>query len=175
MDSFINEQIDIATLPKVETLVFQPLERKYFYVLIISRLIIMLALSLVFAVAMYQLGPEFPSIIRYLIGALLCLVLIWIVVLTIKGFQHKQYALRQNDLIYKTGWLWKDMTTVPFNRIQHVSIDQGPIERNFKLAKLKIYTAGGSSSDLTVPGLNPETAETLKEFITQKTRSYEEE
>ena len=85
------------------------------------------------------------------------------------------YALRERDIVYKSGWLWKQMTTAPFNRVQHVSIDQGPIERQFNLSKLKIFTAGGGASDLTIPGLDPTTANDLKEFIVKKTLASDEE
>lgn len=175
MNTFINEQIDIKDLPAVEALVFQPLERRYLNVLIISRVILILLLIGVFVAGIISLGSFVPNFVLYVGGILFFLLMILSLVSAFKGYYNKSYALRQRDIVYKTGWLWKDLTTVPFNRVQHVSIDQGPVERNFTLAKLKIYTAGGSSSDLTIPGLHPETAETLKEFITKKTPSYEEE
>lgn len=94
---------------------------------------------------------------------------IWGFISTLKGFHNKAYALREKDIVYRSGWLWKQTTTAPFNRVQHVSIDQGPIERQFDLAKLKIYTAGGKTSDMSIPGLAPETANQLKEYIVKKT------
>lgn len=100
---------------------------------------------------------------------------LWSLLATIKGFHYKSYALREKDIVYNTGWLWRRVTTVPFNRVQHVSIDQGPVERNFDLSKLKIFTAGGNASDMTIPGLRPETANYLKEFIVKKTLADEEE
>ena len=175
MDTFINEQIDIKSLPVVEDLIFQPLEKKYLTVLLIGRVILVFVLIAHFIAGIFWFGSEVPQYFAYLAIFLFLMLVVLLFVSTLKGFSHKRYALRQNDIVFKTGWLWKDMTTIPFNRVQHVSIDQGPIERNFTLAKLKIYTAGGSSSDLIIPGIHPQTAETLKEFITSKTPSYEEE
>lgn len=175
MDSFNNDQINVEDLPKVEQLIFQPLEKRYFNVLIIGRVIFTILLSSIFAFMLTQFHEHIPTPFLYSGIGLFCLLMIWGLISTIKGFKHKHYALRKNDIVYKSGWLWKDMTTIPFNRVQHVSIDQGPIERNFTLAKLRIFTAGGSSSDMSIPGLHPETAESLKEFITKKTRLYEEE
>ena len=77
--------------------------------------------------------------------------------------------MRSNDVIFNSGWLWKSKVTTPFNRIQHVSIEQGILERNWNLVRLKLYTAGGSSSDLSIPGLHMTTAQELKEYITKKT------
>jgi len=59
--------------------------------------------------------------------------------------------------------------------VQHLRIDQGPIERKFNLSRLKIFTAGGNSSDLSIPGLDPITSNKLKQFIVAKTGMDEEE
>jgi len=40
---------------------------------------------------------------------------------------------------------------------------------------LNVYTAGGNGSDLTIPGLLPNTAQRLKTFIIKKTAIDEEE
>lgn len=170
MDPFTNEQIDVTQLPQVETLVYQPLEERYRTVLIISRIIFTLIVTALLTFA--TLAPfeeKIPQKVIYGLWIFFFLYTIWGFVKTVMGFQHKSYALREKDLIYRSGWLWKDMTTAPFNRVQHVSIDQGPIERKFNLAKLKIYTAGGKASDMSIPGLTPVTANELKEFIVKKT------
>ncbi|HEY3385534.1 MAG TPA: PH domain-containing protein, partial [Saprospiraceae bacterium] len=75
----------------------------------------------------------------------------------------------EKDITYKSGWLWKSMVTVPFNRVQHCDLRQGLLDRRFGLSKLTIYTAGGQSTDLMIPGLLPETAEKLKTFILAST------
>jgi len=85
------------------------------------------------------------------------------------------YALREKDIVFKEGYLWRSVTVVPFNRIQHAEVEQGPFDRLFDLSKIKIYTAGGSSSDLQIPGLRPTESESIKFFILNKTGSDEEE
>ena len=59
--------------------------------------------------------------------------------------------------------------------MQHCEITEGPIQKMFELASIKIFTAGGSSSDLAIPGLHREEAYKLKEFITRNIASDEEE
>ncbi|MEL7535011.1 MAG: PH domain-containing protein, partial [Bacteroidota bacterium] len=90
-----------------------------------------------------------------------------------KGYHRKAYSLRAHDLSYRSGWLWHKITTVPFSRVQHVEVDQGPIERAVGLSTLKVFTAGGSSSDLSVPGLSPERAKEMKTFILQKITGHD--
>lgn len=174
MESF-NPQIDVTSLPKVEELVFQPLEKEYLTVSLLSRSVTFFIIGLVLGVIVFINPFDLPSIVVKGLMLFFVLYLIWSFVSTIKGFKHKSYALRSKDIVYKSGWLWQSTTTAPFNRVQHVMIDQGLIERQFQLSKLKIFTAGGSGSDLTIPGLNPNTAMTLKEFIVKKTTADEEE
>jgi len=174
MESF-NPQVDISQIPKVDDLVFQPLQREYLTVSLLSRLIFYLILgSAVFMV--FWLEPFYiDPIIRKLVLLAFSLYLLWSFLALIMGFKNKAYALRSRDIVYKSGWLWQSTTTAPFNRVQHVVIDQGLIERQFELSKLKVFTAGGGSSDLTIPGLHPSTANMLKEYIVKKTGQDEEE
>ena len=174
MESF-NPQIDVSTLPKVEDLVFQPLEKEYLTVSLLARVISTIVIGLILAAVLFLEFFNVPSLLVKIICALYVLYVVWSILSTIKGFKHKSYALRSKDIVYKSGWLWRSTTTAPFNRVQHVMIDQGLIERQYNLAKLKVFTAGGSSSDLTIPGLSPHTADTLKSFIVQKTTADEEE
>lgn len=89
-----------------------------------------------------------------------------------KGYRRRSYALRDKDLTYKKGWIFYSTTTIPFNRIQHTEVSQGPLERRFELCSLKIYTAGGSTSDLSIPGLEEDEAQQLRDFIAKKAAVY---
>ena len=91
-----------------------------------------------------------------------------IITFYIIGFSKRKYALRDNDISYKSGVFVKTMTTVPFSRIQHVEIDQGPISRFLGLSSLTVFTAGDSSSDLEISGIQNEQALKIKEFISAK-------
>lgn len=101
----------------------------------------------------------------YSVAAAGLLTLILIVLLLTwapRRYQLTGYVLNPAEVHYRTGALWRKQVSVPVNRIQHVEISQGVIERGLKLAKLVIYTAGGSGSDLAIPGLPLATAEALR-------------
>lgn len=164
---FSNPQIDPASLPAVEQLEMIPLEPDYKTVRYISGIIVAgIIVLIVWPIALLQ-----PDLYPFgLIGAgLFTLLAIWIIIYQGLSFRYMGYALREKDITYKSGWLWKSMVTVPFNRVQHCDVRQGLIERQFDLAKLTIYTAGGQSTDLMIPGLSPSTAEHLKAYILQST------
>ena len=95
--------------------------------------------------------------------------------LSYKSYFYEGYALRQRDVVYKSGMWFRSTIIVPFNRVQHCEINQGPIDRYFGLSELSLFTAGGSSSDLNINGLSQETAAKLKHFITNQVAQDEEE
>lgn len=78
------------------------------------------------------------------------------------------YAIRDKDIIYKSGVFWQTVTAIPFNRIQHVEKSSTPLDRRFGVATLQLFTAGGSGGDLKIHGLPAQLAEKLRVFILEK-------
>ncbi len=163
-----NQDLTIAGLPEVESGDFHSHPVRY-------RTFRFAKASLLFAV------PVVVLIIIILInglegwmhvGILLLLIIAFSFVGIYKGYPRRSYALRDKDITYKKGWLFSSTTTIPFNRIQHSEVAQGPLERSYKLSTLKVYTAGGSSSDLSVPGLEADEAQKLRDFIAKKASTY---
>ncbi|MEM9158033.1 MAG: PH domain-containing protein [Verrucomicrobiota bacterium] len=87
--------------------------------------------------------------------------------------EHKRrgVALREKDLAFKKGLFWHQYTLLPFNRVQHIEVHQGPIERKLGLSSLRLFTAGGSGVDLQISGLESERADRIKQFILDKTKN----
>ena len=98
----------------------------------------------------------------------LILLLGLIVFFTKKSFKKIGYAFRSHDAIYKSGLISETTTIIPFNRVQHVALHQGFISRKLGLASVELFTAGGSSSDLKIPGLLLEEAQKIKNLVSQK-------
>lgn len=63
------------------------------------------------------------------------------------------------------GWMFRTDTIVPFKRIQHIDLGQGPLERMFGLASLTVHTAGTHNSIVTLPGLTRADAEALRDSM----------
>jgi membrane protein YdbS with pleckstrin-like domain len=80
-------------------------------------------------------------------------------------YASRCYLLRERDILFRSGVWWRSETGVPYNRVQHCEIAQGPLEKNFGLATLEIYTAGKSTSDLSIPGLRAEVAARVKDHV----------
>lgn len=175
---FHNEVINTESLPQLEGLTFQGHAQRYHRFRLISRAIVALIFALIptgiLLGAIVENGEDLPKAfiaVSILYGA--WALLFGLVFLEeVKGFPIRGYVMRERDVTYRSGYLFRSVTTVPFNRIQHSEITQGPIARKFKLSHLKIYTAGGSGSDLKIPGLDPEEAARLRDFINENSGKH---
>lgn len=75
------------------------------------------------------------------------------------------YSGADEQLRVARGWLFRTDTIVPFSRIQHIDVAQGPIERLFGLARLTVHTAGTHNSIVTLPGLSRTDAEAMRDAM----------
>ncbi len=89
--------------------------------------------------------------------------------------RHRGWALREHDLVYQSGVIWRRQVILPFARIQHVETLSGPIERYFDIMRVKCFTAGGQSADLVVEGLDDATAVQVRQYLLEQIRDDEPE
>lgn len=166
---FENHEIDIDALPKVETGSFQQLDENYLVVRYIGSFIffMIIGFGLIMAYLLTDLSDNLKIFWGLVTGWLLWAIASFI--LTRLGYKIRGYQLRDKDLVHRQGVIFKTITTIPFNRVQHCEVSQGVIQRMFDLHTLQIFTAGGSNSDLSIPGLKADTAQRIKGFIINKT------
>lgn len=172
---FQNNQVDTFTIPKSEDVQFEKLDPAYKKVSIYITVIIFVIILMVYLIVgiFVEVLYQFPWILLAGVGwsALTGL----FILLAAKGYDYEGYAVREKDILYKSGIFFRSTLIIPFNRVQHCEIEHGPVDRLFGLAELSLFTAGGSSSDLSIPGLNQEKASALKNFITNRVAADEEE
>lgn len=136
------------------------------------RLLMMSFLMLIFSAGPIGAWFEGETIPAIVITSIWALIFVWFLIVEFRSFPLRGYLIREKDISYKKGWIFRSMVTVPYNRIQHSEISQGPLSRMMKLSTLNIFTAGGSSSDLSIHGLKPDEAERLREFVTEKIAAH---
>lgn len=164
---FQNTQIVLTSLPAVEAVEFQRLAPAYRNVEYVGTAVFFGFLFIGWVVLFFVTLAKLP----WLGWSLLAL---WVVLFALsmylagRRYEVSGYALREHDIIHRYGVLTRVVTTVPFNRMQHCEISRGPVESAFGLATLRVFTAGGASSDLSIEGLPHEEAQRIKEFITRK-------
>lgn len=163
---FTNNVISLEDLPRYEEVESRKIDEKYRNVILWNYALLFLFFAGVIAVVM--LLPDLLMIYRILITAVVSLFLIFLLILQLKAFRRRSWAIREHDILYRHGLLSVITTIIPFNRIQHVAIQEGVFPRLYGLAALKIFTAGGSSADIRISGLKKEEAARIKEWILDK-------
>jgi membrane protein YdbS with pleckstrin-like domain len=166
---FVNAPIEVSGLPRLEEGSFLPLHKEYLYVRLVGTIIFFAFLAaasvfLYFATDLKVWHIYLP----------LGLLFIFRLIVLIVGFKRKGYQMREHDISYRTGLIFHKATSVPLVRIQHSEVTRGPLQRLFELATVKIYTAGGQQSDLSIPGLTPDEAYRVRDYINKLVREHAE-
>lgn len=70
--------------------------------------------------------------------------------------------------------IWTQVhTVVPLDRVQHIDISQGPVERGCGVCRLVVHTAGTLHSQVVLPGLSRPRAEEMRDEIRARIRQEE--
>ena len=97
----------------------------------------------------------------------MALVIVWGLWLIRRQVSAMSYIELSEDLVIRKGRVFRQVSSVPFGRLQYVDLQSGPLERKLGMATLQIFTASPSSS-ATIPGLPIETAEQMRERLMQR-------
>lgn len=88
-----------------------------------------------------------------------------------KSYQYTWYWLADEGLYIQSGVWWRKKTLVPFNRVQHTDVAQGPLDRKFKLGKLVTHTAGTRDASVSLEGILLDTAHELRSVLQEEGES----
>lgn len=173
MENFNNPIVLPEDLPEVDSKKFNGLDRKYLTLMYIRIAIFFLLMSGILS-AVLLLAEDAPiKLIGISGGSAIVLIILFSYIVSALGFSRKGYLVREQDISFQRGLITYKLTTVPFNRIQHVEVNQGILAKMFRLSSVKLYTAGGNASDLSIPGLPVSDAQKLKAFLSDKISEHE--
>jgi membrane protein YdbS with pleckstrin-like domain len=163
---FQNPEIALEALPGFDELEWQDLHPHFKRRLRAQFAIVILIVAVAFAIPTFV--PGVPLIVVVALWSAFMIVATALMIWPAITVPRRGYVLRDKDIIFRSGVIWRSVTAIPFNRIQHVETSSDPLDRKFELATLQLFTAGGSSGDLRIDGLDKETAEQLRTFILKK-------
>jgi len=170
---FLNQQIEISSLPDAGNVNWNKIERSYLKVLRLQWLLVTLILLGLSTLILLFSRPLQTSVgIALVTGIGLVLSLVYLTYIE-QSFHYRAYAVREHDIIYRHGWIIRSIDACPFNRIQHCSVNAGPLERKYKLSSLTLYTAASGEGDLKISGLPESRAVEIREFVMKKIAPYE--
>ena len=98
-------------------------------------------------------------------GTVLVIAAALIIRIPARRYSARGYQISADRLRVVRGLLFRSDTVVPFSRVQHIDVDQGPIERFFGIATLTLHTAGNHNSSVALPGLGEPLAREMRETI----------
>lgn len=166
MQDFTNETIDLDKLPKYQEIVLTTPDKKYWKVILINLCIFFTILGIGLGIFLCLNIYVKPYIYPIIGGFLIVTVLFFL--LYRASFKKRGFALREKDIVYKSGIIAEKTSIIPLNRIQHVALDEGVFSRMYGLATLQINTAGGSSGHMHIAGIPLEKASVIKEALLKR-------
>ncbi len=165
---FSNQALLLTDIPSIEKLAQQPVEAVYAS----TNRIINLSITILFGVlALFINYQSFIDVSASIEDVLINTV--WVITAFTLLFTfykaladvRKFYALREQDISFTSGVLFKKTVSQPILRVQHVELKRGPIDRKIGLAKLQVFSAGGAMHTFEIPGLKLDDAESIRQFI----------
>jgi membrane protein YdbS with pleckstrin-like domain len=163
---FFNDPIDIGELPRVPDEAFHPLAPGYIRAKYVGDAIAAVVVIVMGGLAVVGTraadGPVWlPAVMA---GSLLALIGVTAVLQTV-SVNHLGYLVREHDVSFRRGVIARSTRTIPYNRVQHVAVDRGPVDRLFGLSTLRLRSAGG---DIGIEGLTVDDANRLKDVVVNR-------
>lgn len=88
--------------------------------------------------------------------------------LGLRRYRYTHWRLDPDGFSLRKGRMWQSEIRVPLNRVQHLDLRRGPLERRYGLATLVIHTAGTRDSAINVGGLAQADAEALRDRLARQ-------
>ena len=163
---FENPEITIENLPGTGAVQWQELDPAFKRLRQVQSGLALLLVAL--PLAFITVAADIPLLPAAIIWSAWSIVLTVLLTWPAIAFPKRGYVVRDKDILFRRGVIWRSVTAVPFNRIQHVETSNTPLDRRYDLATLQLFTAGGSSGDLKIDGLAASVAEQLRIYILRK-------
>ena len=117
---------------------------------VFSAFVLALGAGILFAVLLKSKVPSSEIILAFVSLIGVCIIgtghLIVSFIMLRLDYEMRWYKISDRSLRIREGVIFVREMTMTFANIQNISISQGPIERFFKIADLKVETAGGGGA-----------------------------
>lgn len=119
-----------------------------------------------------DIGPLRETPVPFLLPTGLALAAGLALVLVLPGRRYRRWGYHEgeDELQIRRGNFIRTRTIVPFGRVQHIDVAQGPLQRLFGLSSLILHTAGTHGAAVHLPGLAQAEAEAMRDRIRAKIR-----
>lgn len=146
------------------------LERGQLWVMRIHALVLALFLLAAAGIAEFILSRETEMPTGVVLAPLLLPLLYIVLIAPGRRYRAWGYVMDPEELQVRRGVWTQVHTVVPLDRVQHIDISQGPLERTVGVCRLVVHTAGTLHSQVVLPGLARATAERMRDEIRARIR-----
>jgi len=88
--------------------------------------------------------------------------LAWAIVAARKTIAHLGWAVTEDAVFFRTGWLWRRLSIVRLAKIQTVTLATSPFDRRSAMARVRVDTAGASElTRIDIPYLQQDVGHAL--------------
>lgn len=127
--------------------------------------IVVFAIILIPASIICLWALEVGTIGKICLGVSWLLAIAYIIVAPNVRYERYRYAIDEEAIRVREGFLWISETTVPMERLHKIKTSQGPIARAFKLSTINVTTAGG---DVNIKFLKDDESAEIAELLKKK-------
>jgi uncharacterized protein len=125
--------------------------------------VVLVAVGIVMAIA-----TDLPEAVRTGLPILVLMVGgVATIVLPPAVYRRWRYAITEDGVELRHGLIVHRESSIPHFRVQHIDLQQGPLDRWRGVVKVSISTAS-PATDATLPGIEPERAEVLRARILER-------
>jgi uncharacterized protein len=82
------------------------------------------------------------------------------------AYRRCRYRFTEESLEVERGMWWRSIIAVPYDRIQAVDLEQGPMQRRYGVTELRLRTA--STTGVSLPGVPMSEAEEIRRAVLQR-------
>ncbi len=164
----VNPEVPPDSLPGARDLAWRPLHPRFARRLQLGALLRAILIAALWG-ATHHFGvigervPWIPPLVWTIVGVFALWSCLWPLI----SVPRRGYIVREKDILYRSGVLWRSVRTFPFNRVQHTRLDSTPLDRWFGLASVSVFPAGAHSGQ-RIRGFSRTTAERLRIYISER-------
>jgi len=163
---FENPEIPLEALPDAESPGWEALHPRY--VRCLQLQLFLVALAPFIPATIISIFATGPLVVKSMMWMVVLVVAVTLVSWPAIAVPRRGYVVRDKDILFRSGVIFRSVTAVPYNRIQHVETSSTPFDRKFGIASLQLFTAGGTGGDLKIGGLGKDVAEQLRIYVLDK-------
>lgn len=166
-----NRQLDLENIDIVEELSYIPPDGRYLRARIAGTVLTYAVLMLL--PLFIFLADDFRGrdMIVICVEAVLAVAALFNLLIMPRACAYKGFAVREHDITYRSGVIFPSVTTIPFCKIQQVSVRQNPVSRLFGLYAVDIVNGAQMQAETVIPGLTREKAEEMKSLLIEMAKN----